>query len=524
VNRRLSAHWHSALVGIIGLVAAAIAWSFRDRFPFDDAWITFRYAEHLASGHGLVWNIGGIPTEGYTNFLLVLLLALSKLLGADLLISSQLINSVAVIAIAVSICHLVTFESSTPARRLGGVLLSMILYLTPLVWANAFSGLETALFAALIMLTFVTAARGGDERWSFTFALLASLTRPEGALLFPILLLVGERSLFKQRLRGGAIWFVLPFAAYTIWRLIYFGHLMPNPFLVKVSRSHDAVLLPGLQYVRIFLTGFIALVAASFLGIGGAIRDKVTIRSIAWLLGITCFCLFVSPLMGFFDRFLFSVIGPLFVLAGLSLRYYFGEAGRLKIALVSIALLLVYAVSIFKSPRGKEALTFDQRTINAKSRAVGLDLGGFEHPEQITLASADAGIIPFYSKLRHLDLVGLNNRAIALAPNYDTILGLLLKERTELVLIPLEKPSDSEARCRHTIKGAHGLIAGHYLQLVHDLTDRDFRKFLVFRSEPYDLLLLVNIRGEHAREIEASLRVKMMMVKDHFDPPPDCVE
>ena len=42
---------------------------------FDDAYISFRYARHLADGHGLVWNVGE-RVEGYTNFLWTLLLGL----------------------------------------------------------------------------------------------------------------------------------------------------------------------------------------------------------------------------------------------------------------------------------------------------------------------------------------------------------------------------------------------------------------------------------------------------------------
>ena len=42
---------------------------------FDDAYITYRYAHNLAMGYGITWNPGFPPTEGYTNFLLVLILA-----------------------------------------------------------------------------------------------------------------------------------------------------------------------------------------------------------------------------------------------------------------------------------------------------------------------------------------------------------------------------------------------------------------------------------------------------------------
>ena len=52
----------------------------------EDSFITFRFARHLASGHGLVWNIGAEPVEGYTNFLWVILSAFALKLGLDVVL------------------------------------------------------------------------------------------------------------------------------------------------------------------------------------------------------------------------------------------------------------------------------------------------------------------------------------------------------------------------------------------------------------------------------------------------------
>src|SRR5689334_15407506 len=37
--------------------------------PFEDAAMLMRYAQHLAGGHGIVWNIGEHPVDGATDFL-----------------------------------------------------------------------------------------------------------------------------------------------------------------------------------------------------------------------------------------------------------------------------------------------------------------------------------------------------------------------------------------------------------------------------------------------------------------------
>ena len=50
----------------------------------DDAYITYRYAENLAAGKGLVFNAAAPPVEGYSNLSWILLLALLARLGLDL--------------------------------------------------------------------------------------------------------------------------------------------------------------------------------------------------------------------------------------------------------------------------------------------------------------------------------------------------------------------------------------------------------------------------------------------------------
>ncbi|MGB5138377.1 MAG: hypothetical protein WBP29_07570, partial [Candidatus Zixiibacteriota bacterium] len=77
-------------------MAAAIAVFVFTCFHFeltqDDAYISFRYAENLINGDGLVFNIGE-RVEGYTNFLWVILLALAKgLLGVDYLATSRVLG------------------------------------------------------------------------------------------------------------------------------------------------------------------------------------------------------------------------------------------------------------------------------------------------------------------------------------------------------------------------------------------------------------------------------------------------
>jgi len=63
------------------VLLSSMAWM--NRFIQDDAFISFRYAANLIDGHGLVWNVGEVPVEGYSNFLWTVLIAGTMAIGCD---------------------------------------------------------------------------------------------------------------------------------------------------------------------------------------------------------------------------------------------------------------------------------------------------------------------------------------------------------------------------------------------------------------------------------------------------------
>ena len=74
-NRRL-------YITLFFVMALTLLLAIHNRFIQDDAFISFRYAQNLAEGKGLVFNIGE-RVEGYTNFLWTCLLSLSFLVKID---------------------------------------------------------------------------------------------------------------------------------------------------------------------------------------------------------------------------------------------------------------------------------------------------------------------------------------------------------------------------------------------------------------------------------------------------------
>ena len=78
--------WVLALIVIGGIIGA---WHLR--WVCDDAFISYRYAENLAGGYGLVFNHGE-KVEGYTNFLWTLVLSIASSSGFPLPQSSMILG------------------------------------------------------------------------------------------------------------------------------------------------------------------------------------------------------------------------------------------------------------------------------------------------------------------------------------------------------------------------------------------------------------------------------------------------
>ena len=164
------------LPGLAGAAASvAVGWSF-GACTQDDAFISFRYAQHLIDGHGLVYNVGE-RVEGFTNPLWTLLLAGVMGLGFDPVPASAVMGAACMAALA--------FTAAGLAWRLGGpwaaVAAAAMIGFDPQAGLESVEGLETALYALLVTVAvgrLGRAAPGGHGASTVAFA-LAALTRPE---------------------------------------------------------------------------------------------------------------------------------------------------------------------------------------------------------------------------------------------------------------------------------------------------------------------------------------------------------
>jgi hypothetical protein len=213
----------------------------------DDAYISFRYAANFLSGHGLVFNYGE-RVEGYTNFLWVLLLAFFKgIFGVDYLSFSRFAGIVSGAALFPLLYLLLKqYEKKLQIALTCSLAIALLSNLSLAYWSV--SGLETGAFSCVVLGALVLETR----RSPITPAMLvvATLLRPEGALVFAVILI--HRILVKRTFPWrGVLEYAVPLLPFAIFKLMYYGSLFPNSYYAKSGVGIDYI-RSGLDYLWFF--------------------------------------------------------------------------------------------------------------------------------------------------------------------------------------------------------------------------------------------------------------------------------
>jgi hypothetical protein len=226
---------------------------------FDDAMISMRYARNLTDGHGLIWNAGQAPVEGYTNFLWTLWMALLHLPGApESKISLLVMLSGAVILIAnLAIVRLVAARLAPEAPLVTSIAVWLTALYYPLIYWTL-RGMEVGLVTLTISSSVLLALRLRDrfrDRELIALAVLMAvgiLTRPD--VIIPCVVISGFVFLTARPEHRRSIVLVLGAAVagtlviHTGLRMFYYGAPFPNTYYLKVrGAALDARLVRGLR-------------------------------------------------------------------------------------------------------------------------------------------------------------------------------------------------------------------------------------------------------------------------------------
>lgn len=397
-------------------------------FISDDALISFRYAARLLEGKGLTWTEGH-PVEGYSNLLWTLLVAFLGKIGLDLIDASRIIGMSCMLAVIVILSARYLRREKHNGAALGlifGLTYFVGVASTP-VWA--IGGLEQPLIAAalagVIALYWKAAESEFKIRWaaygtSFLLGIIC-ITRPDGPLFTVAIVcaLIIQGLLTRNRKTFGfaAIVILFPILFYggqLIFRLSYYGELVPNTALVKLNPS-GYYLITGLKYIArgIIASSPASIIALMFITIGlldKKYRSKFIPVYIITLLWLVYLVIIGGDIFPAYRHFVPLVVVFAFTIAEgvLMMLDKIGDRRKyLKIFVVFMIGVMILTVAWqFFVPKNRKA-KWERWEWNGRSLALTLKTAFYE--EQPLLAVTAAGCLPYWSEFPCVDMLGLND-------------------------------------------------------------------------------------------------------------------
>ncbi len=403
------------------IIAIFVIHALSMNFTQDDAFISYRYVKNFINGHGLVFNPGE-RVEGYTNFLWIIILSIFGQLGLDIIIISKVLG-VAAGATTLFLIHQISAIFLRKEAWLFSLFVPLLLASNSAFAYWSISGLETGFFVMAVLLSVYFYFT--HERLMIVSSAASSLIRPEGVLVFAILILhkfffsptkgggsFGKKDNLKSCLShiAGFALILLPFA---VFKIFYYGDLLPNPFYAKTGFSLGYV-KTGLGYFWLFLKhyglwGVLYLVPIFF-------YKEVEVKGKLILLMVYIYTFYIIIIGGDVlkaHRFFLPVLPFLYLLFSFALMKAYL---RLKKQAIPIAMVIAFSILTFFLPRNW--------IMHVREAEIGLYVKMSRYAERLrqsfgtdfTLAMSTIGAISYLTEAKVIDMLGLTDPYIAKHP------------------------------------------------------------------------------------------------------------
>ena len=381
--------------------------------PNDDAYILFVYAKNFLNGNG--WTYNGTRVEGFSTTLwlgILTLFGFSRIPLPALAQGLSMFSGLLCLAATYFLGRRMTLE---PSRA---VLPCCLVAASGDFAFYMGSGMEQILFTALvawcIALTFSEDRVALLRSIHYPLALAAMiLTRPEGVLITALILIwmvIETRSLLPA-IRCGLVLtcILLPILVAKWW---YYGSWLPNTYYIK-GNAGLANWGIGREYVRYAYRrhDWFILAVALFFVLSLIKREKDTLRRVIPLLIISGVWILQVVMQGGDNMVGRRVLLPILPLICVSI------IACTRFIRVSFSVVLTFALSAFLVHTYLTDWPILGHLEGWRShyqirRKYGLYLRN-HFPANTVVALNPAGIIPFYSELPTIDMLGLNDSYIA---------------------------------------------------------------------------------------------------------------
>lgn len=438
----------SSYIYLFSILFAVGVLIFFPKWIVDDAYIIFRYSENLVHHSQLTYNLNTNPVEGYTGLILPLLIAFAMKVGISPVFAAHFIG---IISYIIGGIFLFLVLKKIKITDIISSIIVLLYTTTPIIYTHVFSGLETILFTSTIIITiYFSLILLQDKLFKsahyilFSFLLLFfSLLRPEG-VLFSILISIfcllyyftEKKYLFNKLFITIITVFIIPFIIYFLLRWNYYGQFFPNTFYLK-SGNFDLSLESFNSFLDFFNSylgiPFIITLIVLFINIDKVWievrtnKNKMLSKEFLYvLLPTLIFTILIlfqyfhsNLLMNFSYRFFVPIFPILLIILSVSLTIGFDNIKELSllkpltskgyIILIALLLFVHFDLIIFDFKR-EVILDMKKKTMldNVQIPAGKFIEANFSK-DSILLVHADAGAIPYFSKLKTIDFGGLND-------------------------------------------------------------------------------------------------------------------
>jgi hypothetical protein len=450
LERKSTGNVRPAASGIASTVLLAIAvlwciyWFVHSwQYWEDDAYIHLEFARSVAAGQGFAFN--GHVVAGDTAPLWVLLLAGMHTFISDWMIAGKVLT---ILGAAVGISGTYAFSRRiaaqlipAPAAAIFPAAMVLLVAVNPFTCYWIFSGMEPIAAVGLAFFAVLSATRETPSTASFltgcALAGIAPLVRPEMTFLTALLVLpllgqfrrLAPRPAKLAAFAAGLVLLAGPLAAWSLYSLHAFGHLLPNTNAAKRASESESVVR---HLLSIYAIGFPLIVGGTAAGIVYLIfRAPVVRRSLERAI-VSAFgnraqaepqATSSLPLAGWIF-ILWPVICTVFYIANhtyVQTRYILVTAPGLTVVIIAVALAasrtwgrVVYAAALLAALLVSLAVTrpyVRNKGINAQAaRALGLYIHDHLSPDT-AVAVYSIGEIAFVSQRPIIDTGGITRPA-----------------------------------------------------------------------------------------------------------------
>lgn len=401
-------------------------------FIYDDAFITFRYAQNIATGNGFVYNVGE-RVLGTTTPLFTLILAALAYLGIPIVKGALLVSF---LSSGVTAVILYRFAQSLGFARFSFIPATLYIFFPRLLVTDT-GGMETPLFALLVTAAFYFQ----HKRLTFhavTAAALASVTRPEGFLLLGILVVYNGVKDPKRAVSyvSVAAFITLP---WLVFAYCYFGSPIPNSVVAKLA-LYGRLGTESFWENLVFLMGWhhpLGVPLFAFVLAGGWwLKEKQNfgLTEIVWMTGMVgslavsstyLFLWYVTPIYPIYLLF----VGAAFPFIGSRSEWLQRRAAAVA-RLVIAGMVLILAVANYPAVQSHRSY---QKTVESVHRKIGQYLQTHAQEADI-VAAEDIGYMGYYCGLKIIDRDGVVSPEVVPYNRSGNYLGLIIDYRPDWVV------------------------------------------------------------------------------------------